>query len=120
MTGCFLEDSTPDLRGVEWTYVPVDVPPFDEMGGVKVQAGQKKYREQELRKARKQVAETVEGWAKLFRGETGKDYFEAGKVVREKGWLEMLPKRKLCDRAEKKRPRPKERADDAGAAYRGS
>src|ERR1700753_2364716 len=53
ITGCFKEDSTPDLRGAEWAYVPIDVPPFDELGGVKVIAEQKKYRELELRKARK-------------------------------------------------------------------
>jgi predicted heme/steroid binding protein len=120
ITGCFAEDSTPDLRGAEWTYVPLDVPPFDEMDGVKVQAGQKVYREQELRKARKQVKETLEGWRKMFSGEGGKDYFEVGKVVRDDGWLEKLPKRKLCARAEKGRPKPKEKGKDTGAAYRSS
>jgi len=29
VTGCFAEDSTPDLRGAEWTYIPMDVPDFD-------------------------------------------------------------------------------------------
>ncbi len=118
VTGCFAEDSTPDLRGAEWTYVPIDVPPFDEMGGVKVQAGQKVHREQELRKARKKVKETLDGWAKMFEGEGGKDYFAAGRVVREDGWLEALPVRKLCERAEKGRPKPKAVGVDKGAAYR--
>ncbi|KAI7323704.1 hypothetical protein KC315_g8446, partial [Hortaea werneckii] len=26
VTGCFAEDGTPDLRGVEWTYVPAGIP----------------------------------------------------------------------------------------------
>lgn len=90
------------------------------MDGIKVQAGQKLYREQELRKARKQVRETIEGWRKMFAGDGGKDYFEVGKVVREEGWLEKLPLRKLCARAEKGRPKPKEKGKDTGAAYRGS
>ena len=119
ITGCFAEDSTPDLRGAEWTYVPVDVPDFDEMNGVKVQGEQKKHREQELRKARRKVQQTLEGWAMMFRGEGGKDYFEVGRVVREEGWLEKLPKRKLCAPAEKGRPKPRAKAKDPGEAYRG-
>src|ERR1700761_992880 len=120
VTGCFAEDSTPDLRGAEWAYVPIDVPPFDELGGVKVIAEQKKYRELELRKARKKVKETIDGWAGMFRGDGGKNYFEVGRVVREEGWLEKLPMRKLCASAEKGRPKPKEKPKDAGEAYRAS
>ena len=119
ITGCFAEDSTPDLRGAEWTYVPVDVPDFDELDGVKVSGAQKTVREQELRRARKQVQATLEGWGKMFRGEGGKDYFEVGTVKREEGWLEKLPKRKLCEQAQKGRPKPKAAAKDPGAEFRG-
>jgi hypothetical protein len=115
ITGCFAEDSTPDLRGAEWTYVPNDVPSFEE----KATAEQKVYREKELRKARKKVTDTIEGWASMFRGEGGKDYFEVGHVLREDGWLEKLPIKPLCERAEKGRPKPKDKAKDAGQAYRG-
>jgi predicted heme/steroid binding protein len=118
VTGCFGEDSTPDLRGAEWTYVSVDVPDFDEKDGVKVTAEQKKLREQELRKARKKVKDTIEGWTKMFNGEGGKDYFKVGTVKREPGWLEKLPKRTLCAQAQKSRPKPKTAGKDAGAAYR--
>ena len=83
--------------------MPIDVPDFDEMHGIKVQAAQKIHREQELRKARKKVKDTIEGWQRMFRGEGGKDYFEVGTVVREEGWLEKLPKLKLCAQAEKGR-----------------
>ncbi|KAK3725355.1 hypothetical protein LTR37_000325 [Vermiconidia calcicola] len=119
ITGCFTEDATPDLRGAEWTYVPIDIPRFDEEGGTKVLPEQKKRREVELRKARRKVRDTVEGWQGMFRGEGGKDYFEVGRVVREEGWLEKSPKKGLCERAEKGRPKPKDKAKDAGAAYRG-
>ena len=121
ITGCFAEDSTPDLRGAEWTYVAQDIPSFDEMGGVKVQAAQKVVREQQLRMARKKVRETIEGWQKMFRGDGGRDYFEVGRVVREEGWLERLSRRKLCAQAEKGRPKSsygKDKAKDAGERYR--
>ncbi|EMC92170.1 hypothetical protein BAUCODRAFT_38198 [Baudoinia panamericana UAMH 10762] len=115
ITGCFVEDRTPDLRGAEWTYVPADVPGFEVEG---VTAAQKSYRELELRKARRQVQMTIEGWGKMFQGGGGKDYFEVGKVKREEGWLEKLPRRKLCEQAQKQRPKPKSAANDPGAAYR--
>lgn len=100
--------------------MPLDVPEFDEMDGVKVSGAQKSLREQQLRQARKQVHATIEGWGKMFRGEGGKDYFEVGKVKREEGWLEKLPKRKLCAQAQKSRPKSSKAAPkDAGEAYRG-
>ncbi len=116
ITGCFREDSTPDLRGVEWMYVPAEIPGLE----VKVDREMKVYREQELRKARKKVRETLEGWSKMFRGEGGKDYFIVGEVVREEGWLEKLPRRELCANAVRKRPKAKEEAKDPGAEYRAS
>lgn len=117
ITGCFAEDSTPDMRGAEWTYVPKDVPAIGADG---VTAEQKNYRSQEVRKAQKMVKDTIEGWAKMFRGEQGKDYFEVGKVVRAEGWLEKLPKRELCAQADKGRPKTsKKKAKDAGAEHRG-
>lgn len=158
MTGCFVEDGVPDLRGVEWTYVPVGIPRFGEeeeeegqrdgegevgqgmegeegdgKGEVEEDVGRKdkkkkkkispelkSQREQALRQARKQVQATIEGWGKMFRGETGKGYFEVGKVVREEGWLERLPRREICAQAERGRPKGKEgKGRDAGAAYRG-
>jgi predicted heme/steroid binding protein len=119
VTGCFAEDATPDLRGAEWTYIPIDVPDFDEKDGIKVTAAQKKYREQEVRKARKKVHDTLEGWAKMFRGEGGKDYFEAGKVNRDPKWITMLPQKPLCAQAQKGRPKASAAAQDPGAAYQG-
>ncbi|KAK3112412.1 hypothetical protein LTR53_011335 [Teratosphaeriaceae sp. CCFEE 6253] len=129
ITGCFAEDGTADLRGAEYTYVPADVPLPAEYspGGVaeegtgtgKPTGAQKSYRANEVRRAKKQVVDTIEGWAKMFRGDGGKQYFEVGKVVREDGWLEREPKRALCAQAVKGRPKPKAAAQDAGAVYRG-
>lgn len=58
----------------------------------------------ELRSARKQVKEGLEHWHALFRGDKGKPYRKVGEVKREKGWLEKLPKRPLCEQALKSRP----------------
>lgn len=123
ITGCFDEDLTPDLRGVELTYMPRDkdedpLTPGEELGpdgelrragGKKgtVKAEEKVRRERELRLAKKKVQETVEGWAQMFRGEGGKPYFKVGEMAREEGWLEKLPPRELCDRAKKTRPKRK-------------
>ncbi|KAH7066895.1 hypothetical protein BKA63DRAFT_425421 [Paraphoma chrysanthemicola] len=114
LTGCFQEDATPDLRGVEQMYIPIDpeLKP-DATEEVKEQAklrkpltkGEIKNRHaQELRSARKQAKDGLESWHKLFRGDKGKKYFRVGEVKREKGWADKLPVRKLCEQAEKGRP----------------
>ncbi|KAF2266415.1 hypothetical protein CC78DRAFT_513484 [Lojkania enalia] len=105
LTGCFQEDLTPDLRGVEMMYMPVDKP-----SGERAQSYDplKNRHARELRQARKQVKEGLEHWHKVFRGDTGKPYFRVGEVVREKGWLDRLPRRELCAEAERGRPARKE------------
>ncbi|EFQ94810.1 hypothetical protein CFE70_004352 [Pyrenophora teres f. teres 0-1] len=118
LTGCFAEDSVPDLRGVEQMYMPVD--PEEKVGlkpeerekemekarkRKKLTKGELKNRHaQELKSARKQVAAGLDSWHKLFRGEKGKKYRRVGTVKREEGWLEKMPKRGLCESAEKGRP----------------
>jgi hypothetical protein len=68
-------------------------------------AGERKNRNaQELRSARKQMRDGLENWHMLFRGDKGKPYRKVGEVKREDGWLEKMPKRKLCEQAEKARP----------------
>lgn len=126
LTGCFKEDQTPDLRGVEMMYIPVDPPiesadkdsadaEADKKAGSQdkrrkpLSKGElKNRRAQELRAAKKQVKEGLEHWHQLFRGDKGKPYFKVGEVKREPGWLEKLPKRTLCENAEKNRPVRKE------------
>jgi hypothetical protein len=81
-------------------YIPLDSPtdPPLTKGQLKVR------RERENRVARKRVNDGIDGWAKVFKGETGRPYFQVGEIKREKGWLEKLPKRTLCEAAEKSRP----------------
>jgi predicted heme/steroid binding protein len=118
VTGCFDEDSNPDLRGVEWTYVPKDVPRFEEKSDADMTVKEQAYRMEMLEQARRQVAGTVQGWAELFEGRSGKDYFEVGKIQRDEDWAEKEPLKKLCGPAEMSRPRTNFRGNDAGAKYR--
>ncbi|KAF2843532.1 cytochrome b5 [Patellaria atrata CBS 101060] len=128
LTGCFKDDITPDMRGVEEMYMPLEddssADPEDpshihsgpaeveESGGLRRKGGKKaipkaelkKQRERDLRIARKRVKEGIENWARTFRGETGRPYFWVGYVKRERGWLEKLPKRVLCEEAKKHKP----------------
>lgn len=99
MSGCFQEDSNPDLRGVEWTFVPRDVV---REGGT---AEERAYREEMLVKAHEKVRETIESWARMFRGESGKDYYKVGRIERSRDWLKDVPLKTLCESAEKMRPR---------------
>ncbi|EMD58689.1 hypothetical protein GGP41_006134 [Bipolaris sorokiniana] len=118
LTGCFAEDSVPDLRGVEQMYMPVDpeekasLTPEERAAAMekarhrkKLSSGELKNRHaQELKSAKKQVVDGLEGWHKLFRGDKGKPYRRVGYVKRENDWLEKMPKRGLCEQAEKGRP----------------
>ncbi len=63
-------------------------------------------RERELRLARKQVEQTVEGWRKMFDGGKGGKYFKRGEVDRGEGsgWQGWGEVRELCEKAKKGRP----------------
>jgi predicted heme/steroid binding protein len=114
LTGCFQEDSVPDLRGVEQMFMPLDpheVPGASDEEVQKAKArkpltpGERKNRHaQELRKARVMMKQGLENWHSMFRGDKGKPYRRVGEVKREEGWVEKMPKRKLCEQAEKGRP----------------
>ena len=101
VTGCFQEDLTHDLTGVEEMFIPVD----DEDDVEGLSSGEKKVRrERDVRTAKGKVRRTVQHWERFFRN--NKKYFEVGRVV----GLEDVPKvkRELCQAAEEQRPRRKE------------
>jgi predicted heme/steroid binding protein len=80
VTGCFQQDLTGDLRGVEGMFIPVEDEEDEEGGGMGLSKGQKKIRaEQEKREARKKVAKEVERWVQFYRGSS--KYFEVGRVI---------------------------------------
>jgi len=111
LTGCFDTDLTPDVRGLEQMFVPADSAPLpaselDTSRPEHIRKAEAKIRkERELRQARKKVKDGIEGWARVFRGETGKKYWWVGTVKREEGWLERMPERELCEKAQKARPK---------------
>ncbi|KAL8786540.1 MAG: hypothetical protein Q9195_008171 [Heterodermia aff. obscurata] len=105
VTGCFQEDLTPDLRGVEEMFMSVD-----EDGGereTKEEKREGKLRlERERRVARKKVRDTVRGWESMFDGGKDGKYFWVGRVKREEGWEGKLgPVRELCKKAREGRPK---------------
>ncbi|CAP97195.1 Pc21g22980 [Penicillium rubens Wisconsin 54-1255] len=97
VTGCFKEDLTNDLRGVEIMFLPVE--DVEDEG---VTSAQRKIRrEKELRAARARVEETVKRWTGFFANHA--KYFEAGRVVEDGGVHgEPWP---LCESAQKQRPK---------------
>jgi predicted heme/steroid binding protein len=101
VTGCFQEDITGDLRGVEDMYMPIE---DDAEGDKALTKGQIKIRrEKERRDAKKKVREGVEHWEKFF-GNSQK-YFKVGTIKREPGWEENEPIRPLCKQAVEAKPK---------------
>ena len=100
VTGCFAVDNVPDLRGVEWVFIPRDVPTYEEKKDEELTEQMRDYRNDWIRDAQQEVRNAVGHWQGVFRGETGKEYFEVGKIVGRKP--EKGPVRELC------KQRPKE------------
>lgn len=101
VTGCFAEDRTPDLRGTEEMYLPLDDPAVDshfskaELAAIK---------ERELKEAQEKVYEGLLHWVRFF--ENSPKYPKVGYVKKDKNWLDKEPRKKLCDAAAKgRRPR---------------
>ncbi|KAI0392506.1 putative heme binding protein [Xylariaceae sp. FL0594] len=98
VTGCFAEDRTPDMRGVEEMFLPLDDPSVDSHWTPEELAALKK---KELADAVKRVHDSLAHWVKFF--ENSPKYPKVGYVKRPKNWLEREPRRKLCESAAKGR-----------------
>ncbi|KAL1963889.1 hypothetical protein VTN77DRAFT_7695 [Rasamsonia byssochlamydoides] len=116
VTGCFREDLTPDLDGVEEMFIPVD-DEDDEEERAMSSRDRKLRREREVREAKAKVRETVKHWEEFFRNH--KKYFEVGKVIVNNtntasasgikdAEPRTKPKRELCEAARKNRPKRKD------------
>ncbi|KAK7949001.1 membrane steroid-binding protein 2 [Apiospora aurea] len=103
VTGCFADDRTADLRGVEEMFLPVDDPAFDNKHYSDAQLAELKKLERE--EAERKVFEALEHWANFFA--RSDKYHKVGTVKREPGWLEKEPRKKLCDAAQQQRPKRK-------------
>ncbi|KAH6688537.1 cytochrome b5-like Heme/Steroid binding domain-containing protein [Plectosphaerella plurivora] len=100
VTGCFLADRTPDMRGVEEMFLPLDDPETDRHWSYdEMQAKRERERVDALAK----VDEALRHWTDFF-ADSDK-YMRVGRVVRPEGWLEAIPRRELCEAAKKGRQR---------------
>ena len=100
VTGCFAEDITWDLRGVEEMFMPIDGDEEERLSAAEV----KLRRERERREAKRKVEGTVKHWEDFFRAGKGGEYFEVGKVAGREGWEKRTPIKPLCEKAQKQRP----------------
>ncbi|GAO16244.1 uncharacterized protein UV8b_08242 [Ustilaginoidea virens] len=107
VTGCFAEDRTADLRGVEEMFLPLDDPDVDKYYTA---AEMEKLRAEELASAKQRAHDALQHWVGFFANSN--KYSKVGYVKREQGWLEKLPRRALCDRAQKGRSKRKRKGDD--------
>lgn len=109
VTGCFKDDRTPDMRGVEAMYLPLDDPEVDSHF---TSAELKNLRAQEKRQAEKKTHEALKHWVDFFANSP--KYSLVGYVKRPADWLEKEPERELCAQATKGRKPRKIPADKKG------
>ncbi|POR37858.1 Membrane steroid-binding protein 2 [Tolypocladium paradoxum] len=107
VTGCFAEDRTADMRGVEDMFLPLDDPETDAHWTT---AEMEKLHAEELEAARDRVHRALKHWVDFFAN--SKKYHRVGYVKRDKDWLEKLPKRELCAQAQNGRKKRRIDRDD--------
>lgn len=107
VTGCFQEDLTGDMTGVEEMYIPIE-DADDSHREKSLTAIEKRLRhEKEVREARERVQAQVDHWVRFY--STHQKYFAVGKVVPEDTDEEpQTEKRELCESAQQNRPRRSE------------
>ncbi|RMZ76108.1 hypothetical protein DV737_g4979, partial [Chaetothyriales sp. CBS 132003] len=98
ITGCFLEDTTSDLRGAEEVYLPIEDVQDEAITG----AERKLRAERERREAKKRVIQGVQGWESFYR--KSDKYIEVGRLVGTPTALEG-PAPTLCEQAQQGRPK---------------
>ncbi|KAJ5704215.1 hypothetical protein N7493_011353 [Penicillium malachiteum] len=103
VTGCFRDDLTPDLTGVEEMFLPVE-----DVENEGLTSGELKIRrEQDLRFAREQIEKTIKRWDGFFRN--SKKYFPVGVIVGSDPKSDPeVGKRELCESAQRQRPKRSE------------
>ncbi|KAK5997225.1 hypothetical protein PT974_02579 [Cladobotryum mycophilum] len=104
VTGCFADDRTPDMRGVEEMFLPIEDPAIEAQWTT---AEMEKIKAEELEMAKQQVHDALAHWVNFF--SNSPKYHMIGYVKREDGWLEKLPKRELCAQAQKSRKKRESR-----------
>lgn len=86
------------MRGVEEAFLPLDDPEIDSQY---TKGELKALKEQERRKAKKEVHDALKHWVDFFAN--SKKYTAVGTVKREAGWDAKGDPPALCERAAKRR-----------------
>lgn len=107
VTSCFDSDITPDMRGVEEMFIPLD---DEEVDALYTKEELEVVKKRERKVARRKVDEALRHWVDFFA--KSNKYHKVGEVKREKGWETKGPAPTLCPRAQE--GRPKSRARPAG------
>lgn len=102
VTGCFAEDRTADMRGVEEMFLPIDDPEIDAQWAPEELAALKA---KELKAAKKHVHDSLKHWCDFFA--RSKKYKRVGYLLRGEGWLDKEPLKPLCEAAQKGRSKRK-------------
>ncbi|KAM0426946.1 hypothetical protein ACHAPT_007844 [Fusarium lateritium] len=95
VTGCFSEDRTADLRGMEEAFLPLDDPETDAHWSPEELAALKA---KELAEAKDHAHKALLHWVNFFAN--SKKYSKYGYVSREEGWLEKEEPKVLCAQAQ--------------------
>lgn len=110
VTGCFKEDLTNDMTGVEELYIPIEDDNDSHREMTLTFAEKTQRREAELKQAKQNVKAQVQHWVRFYSNH--KKYFAVGKVIPEPdstGEEEKTKvKRELCEGAQKNRPKRSE------------
>lgn len=103
VSNCFDVDLTPDLRGLEEMFLPLDDPEIDSL----YSSGEMKIlRQRERREALRTVDKKLRYWVDFFAN--NKKYFKVGEVQREVDWLQGRTPHPLCQNSGTKR-KPRKR-----------
>jgi predicted heme/steroid binding protein len=102
VTGCFADDRTPDMRGVEEMYLPIDDPETDAHWTAAELA---ELKQKEQKDAEERTYNALKHWVDFFAN--SQKYHHVGYVKLDEDWLEKTPKRDLCERARKGRKKRK-------------
>ncbi|KAI1005883.1 hypothetical protein K3495_g2337 [Podosphaera aphanis] len=98
VSNCFDVDLTPDLRGLEEMFLPLDDPVIDAQFDRVVLA---KLQRKERADAHQEVNKRLRQWTEFFANH--KKYIEVGKIVREQGWQSLREPPPLCEKAASQR-----------------
>lgn len=102
VTGCFADDRTADLRGIEEMHLPRDDPEVDSLYTAEALEALKV---RERAAAAEKINDQLSHWVNFFA--RSPKYPRIGTVKREPGWPDNEPLRPLCESAQKGRPKRK-------------